>query len=128
MLARTGFPVSDSDMIFKKKGRGRPRILNVQTKHQESADGKLEVLIHPTKMVAVGPGRKDFIKDLSLMVHQNIRHNVCKWKQVPQSVKDKIVKNALVRSGLLNSVSLAAPDYFVKMVVQTSESALIASV
>lgn len=63
---------------------------------QESADGKLDVLIHPTKLVAVGPGRKDFIADLSLMVHRDARHNVSKWKQVPQSVKDKIVQNALV--------------------------------
>ncbi|KAG4911709.1 hypothetical protein JHK82_052310 [Glycine max] len=55
-------------------------------KRQQSADGKLDVLIHPTKLVAVGPGYNDFITGLSLIVHQNARLNVLQWKKVPQMV------------------------------------------
>lgn len=88
--------VSDLSPIPKKKGRGRTRGLRVQMKRLQSEDGKLDVFIHPTKMVAVGPGRKDFITGLSVIVRQNARHNVCKWKKVPQSVRDTIVQKVLV--------------------------------
>ncbi|KAL9329498.1 hypothetical protein ACSQ67_004501 [Phaseolus vulgaris] len=64
-------------------------------KRQLSADGKLDVLIHPTKLVAVGAGRNDFITDLSLIVRQNARLNVRQWKKVPQSTRDTIVQNIL---------------------------------
>jgi len=65
-------------------------------KRQQSADGKLDVLIHPTKLVAVGPGYNDFITGLSLIVHQNARLNVLQWKKVPQSTRDTIVQSILV--------------------------------
>ncbi|TKY60121.1 hypothetical protein E2542_SST17216 [Spatholobus suberectus] len=60
----------EADIIVKpkRKGRGKTRGLTLQMKRQQSADGKLDVLIHPTKLVAVGPGRNGFITDLSLIV------------------------------------------------------------
>ena len=64
--------------------------MTVQKKRRESADGKLDVIIHPTKKVAVGPGLKDFITDLSVIVHQSVRHNV-----YPKNVKDAVVQSAL---------------------------------
>ncbi|XP_047178356.1 uncharacterized protein LOC124845323 [Vigna umbellata] len=64
-------------------------------KRQQSVDGKLDVLIHPTKLAAIGPGRSDFITDLSLIVRQNARLNVRQWKKVPQSTRDTIVQNIL---------------------------------
>ncbi|XP_006585203.1 uncharacterized protein [Glycine max] len=79
----------------KRKGRGQTKGLTLQMKRQQSADGKLDVLIHPTKLVAVGPGRNDFITDLSLIVRQNARLNVRQWKKVPQSTRDTIVQNIL---------------------------------
>ncbi|XP_068470231.1 uncharacterized protein [Phaseolus vulgaris] len=79
----------------KKKGRGQTRGLSLQMKRQLSADGKLDVLIHPTKLVAVGAGRNDFITDLSLIVRQNARLNVRQWKRVPQSTRYTIVQNIL---------------------------------
>lgn len=92
--------VSDTSVKPMRRGRGRTRGLRVQMKRQQSADGKLDVLIHPKKLVAVGPGRKDFITDLSVIVRQNARHNVCKWKRVPQSTRDTIVQKILVCSGI----------------------------
>ncbi|KAF7842439.1 putative leucine-rich repeat-containing protein [Senna tora] len=86
---------ADMCITLKRRGRGPTRGLTLQMKRQQSADGKLDVIIHPTKMVAVGPGRKDFITDLSVIVRQNARHNVSKWKRVPQSVRDTIVQKIL---------------------------------
>ena len=80
--------------MMKKKGKRTNKTL--QMKRQQSADGKLDVLIHPTKLVAVGPGYNDFITGLSLIVHQNARLNVLQWKKVPQSTRDTIVQNILV--------------------------------
>ncbi|KAJ7969131.1 Transposase, Ptta/En/Spm, plant [Quillaja saponaria] len=91
LSSSTGKQVSEP----KKKGRGPTKGLKVQKKREKSADRKLDVLIPPSTMVAVGPGRKDFITDLSVIVHQNAPHNVYKWKQVPQTVKDTIVLNTL---------------------------------
>ncbi|KAL5175479.1 hypothetical protein HKD37_08G021671 [Glycine soja] len=87
----------EDDIIAKpkRKGRGQTKGLTLQMKRQQSADGKLDVLIHPTKLVAVGPGRNDFITDLSLIVRQNARLNVRQWKKVPQSTRDTIVQNIL---------------------------------
>jgi len=91
------YRVSDTVVKPKRKGRGQTKGLSLQMKRQRSADGKLDVLIHPTKMVAIGPGRNDFITDLSLIVRQNARLNVRQWKKVPQSTRDTIVQNILVR-------------------------------
>lgn len=88
--------VSDTIVKPKRKGRGQTRGLSLQMKRQQSADGKLDVLIHPTKLAAIGPGRNDFITDLSLIVRQNARLNVRQWKKVPQSTRDTIVQNILV--------------------------------
>lgn len=67
-------------------------------KRQQSADGKLDVIIHPTRLVAIGPGRNDFITDLSVIVRKNARLNVHKWRQVTQNTRDAIVQDVLVRS------------------------------
>jgi len=88
--------VSDTIVSPKRRGRGQTRGLSLQMKRHMSADGKLDVLIHPTKLVAVGPGRNDFITDLSLIVRRNARLNVRQWKKVPQSTRDTIVQNILV--------------------------------
>ena len=90
------FCISDIIAKPKRKGRGQTKGLTLQMKRQQSADGKLDVLIHPTKLVAVGPGYNDFITGLSLIVHQNARLNVLQWKKVPQSTRDTIVQNILV--------------------------------
>ncbi|GAU18757.1 hypothetical protein TSUD_80460 [Trifolium subterraneum] len=64
-------------------------------KRKQSPDGKLDVVIHPTRMVAVGPGRNDFITDLSIILRKNARFNVNKWRRVPQSTRDTIVEKVL---------------------------------
>ncbi|KAL1328863.1 uncharacterized protein LOC130967495 [Arachis stenosperma] len=79
----------------KRKGRGPTKGLILEMKRQQSADGKLDVLIHPTKLVAVGPGRKDFITDLSLIVRKHARLNVHMWRKVPKSTRDTIVQSIL---------------------------------
>ncbi|KAK7247246.1 hypothetical protein RIF29_42125 [Crotalaria pallida] len=86
---------ADNSVKPKRKGRGRTRGLALERKRQQSADGKLDVLIHPTKLVAVGPGRKDFITDLALIVRQNARHNVYRWRLIPESTRDTIVEKIL---------------------------------
>lgn len=72
----------------------------LELKRRQSADGKLDVTIHPTKLVAVGPGRNDFIADLSIIVRQNARFNVNMWRKVPQDTRDAIVKKVLVCFGI----------------------------
>ncbi|RZC12783.1 hypothetical protein D0Y65_012509 [Glycine soja] len=98
----------------KRKGRGQTRGLTLQRKRRKSADGKLDVLIHPTKLVAVGPGRNDFITDLSLIVRQNARLNVLQWKKVPQSTRDTIVQN------ILNNWRLRDTDMVRKAILRTA--------
>ncbi|KAK7362097.1 hypothetical protein VNO77_04197 [Canavalia gladiata] len=97
VLFDTYFVCCVSDIIVKPKkgGRGQAKGLKLQLKRQRSADGKLDVVIHPTKLVPVGPGRNDFITDLSLIVRANARLNVKSWRQVPKSIKDTIVQNIL---------------------------------
>lgn len=90
--------VSDTNVTPTTMGRGPTRGLTLQMKRQQSADGKLDVLIHPTKLVAVGPGRQDFITDLSIIVRQHARLNVYRWRKVPKSTRDTIVQNVLVCS------------------------------
>ncbi|XP_061362586.1 uncharacterized protein LOC133306299 isoform X2 [Gastrolobium bilobum] len=85
----------DINVTPKIKRRGTTRGWMVEMKRQQSPDGKLDVLIHPTRLVAVGPGRKDFITDLSVIVRRNARLNVCQWRKVPQSTRDAIVQNVL---------------------------------
>ncbi|MCI17546.1 hypothetical protein A2U01_0038694, partial [Trifolium medium] len=79
----------------KKNVRGRTRGLILEMKRKQSPDGKLDVVIHPTRMVAVGPGRNDFITDLSIILRKNARFNVNKWSRVPQSTRDTIVEKVL---------------------------------
>ncbi|WJX47365.1 hypothetical protein P8452_34063 [Trifolium repens] len=79
----------------KKNIRGRTRGLILEMKRKQSPDGKLDVVIHPTRMVAVGPGRNDFITDLSIILRKNARFNVNKWSRVPQSTRDTIVEKVL---------------------------------
>ncbi|PNY15556.1 hypothetical protein L195_g012255 [Trifolium pratense] len=79
----------------KKNVRGRTRGLILEMKRKQSPDGKLDVVIHPTRMVAVGPGRNDFITDLSIILRKNARFNVNKWSRVPQGTRDTIVEKVL---------------------------------
>lgn len=90
------FLASDTRVRPKNKVRGQTRGLMLEMKRKLSRDGKMDVDIHPTRLVAVGPGRNDFITDLSIIVRKNARFNVNKWSSVPQSTKDTIVEKVLV--------------------------------
>lgn len=105
------FFVSDISVFPKRKGRGRTRGLTLEMKRKLSPDGKLDVLIHPTRLVAVGPGRNDFITDLSIIVRKNARLNVHKWKQVTQNTRDTIVQKILVRFGIHMDFGWFTHDY-----------------
>ncbi|XP_039684911.1 uncharacterized protein [Medicago truncatula] len=85
----------DTRVRPKNKVRGQTRGLMLEMKRKLSRDGKMDVDIHPTRLVAVGPGRNDFITDLSIIVRKNARFNVNKWSSVPQSTKDTIVEKVL---------------------------------
>lgn len=91
------FFASDIRVGPKKNVRGRTRGLILEMKRKQSPDGKLDVVIHPTRLVAVGPGRNDFITDVSIILRKNARFNVNKWRRVPQNTRDTIVKKVLVR-------------------------------
>ncbi|KAH0641987.1 hypothetical protein KY290_033586 [Solanum tuberosum] len=75
----------------KRKGRGKTTWLSTQKKRKENDNGKLKVIIPPDRTVAVGPGAKDFITELSVKVLHNARHDVKNWKGVPDLAKNKIV-------------------------------------
>ncbi|KAL3327966.1 hypothetical protein AABB24_035562 [Solanum stoloniferum] len=79
----------------KRKGRGKTRGLSVQKKLKKSVNGKLKVTIPPDRMVAVGPGAKDFVTELSVTVLHNARHDVKNWKGVSDLAKDRIVAHML---------------------------------
>ncbi|KAL5053668.1 hypothetical protein RYX36_034350 [Vicia faba] len=82
---------ADARVRPKKIVRG----VMLEMKRKLSPDGKLDVIIHPERLVAIGPGRKDFITDLSIILRKNARFNVNKWRQVPQSTRDTIVEKIL---------------------------------
>lgn len=86
---------ADANVGIKRNVRGRTKELILDLKRKQSADGKLDVTIHPTKLVAVGPGRNDFIADLSIIIRQNARFNVNMWRKVSQDTRDTIVKKVL---------------------------------
>ncbi|WMV30581.1 hypothetical protein MTR67_023966 [Solanum verrucosum] len=75
----------------KRKGRGKTTGLSTQKKRKENDNGKLKVIIPPDQTVAVGPGAKDFITELSVKVLHNARHDVKNWKGVPDLAKNRIV-------------------------------------
>nr|XP_019066829.1 uncharacterized protein LOC109119032 [Solanum lycopersicum] len=75
----------------KIKGRGKTTRISTQKKHKENDNGKLKVIIPPDRTVAVGPGAKDFITELSVKVLHNARHDVKNWKGVPDLAKNRIV-------------------------------------
>ncbi|KAH0632758.1 hypothetical protein KY284_035544 [Solanum tuberosum] len=79
----------------KRKGRGKTTGLSIQKKLKESVNGKLKVIIPPDRMVAVGPGAKDFVTELSVTVLHNARHDVKNWKGVADLAKDRIVAHML---------------------------------
>ncbi|XP_049352621.1 uncharacterized protein LOC125817088 [Solanum verrucosum] len=79
----------------KRKGRGKTTGLSIQKKLKESVNGKLKVIIPPDRMVAVGPGAKDFVTELSVTVLHNARHDVKNWKGVSDLAKDRIVAHML---------------------------------
>lgn len=79
----------------KRKGRGMTIGLSVQKKCKDSDNGKLKVIIPPDRTVAVGPGAKDFVTELSVTVLHNARHDVKNWKGVSDLAKDKIVAHML---------------------------------
>ncbi|CAN4115900.1 unnamed protein product [Withania somnifera] len=79
----------------KRKGRGMTTGLSIQKKCKESDNGKLKVIIPPDRTVAVGPGAKDFVTELSVTVLHNARHDVKNWKGVSDLAKDKIVTHML---------------------------------
>ncbi|XP_075075654.1 uncharacterized protein LOC107783858 isoform X1 [Nicotiana tabacum] len=87
--------VSNSQPGKKRKGRGKTTGLSVQKKRKDSDNGKLKVIIPPDRTVAVGPGAKDFVAELSVKVLQHARHDVKKWKEVPNLAKDRIVAHML---------------------------------
>ncbi|KAH0649579.1 hypothetical protein KY285_034827 [Solanum tuberosum] len=80
----------------KRKGRGKTTWLSTQKKRKENDNGKLKVIIPPDRTVAVGPGAKDFITELSVKVLHNARHDVKNWKGVPDLAKNKIVAYMLL--------------------------------
>ncbi|XP_075101702.1 uncharacterized protein LOC142177136 [Nicotiana tabacum] len=67
----------------KRKGRGKTTGLSVQNKRKGNDNGKLKVIIPQDRTVAVGPGAIDFVTELSVKVLQHARHDVKKWKKVP---------------------------------------------
>ncbi|KAH0669682.1 hypothetical protein KY285_025493 [Solanum tuberosum] len=75
----------------KRKGRGKTTGLSTQKKRKENDNGKLKVIIPPDQTVAVGPGAKDFITELSVKVLHNARHDVKNWKGVPDLANNRIV-------------------------------------
>lgn len=79
----------------KRKGRGKTTGLSIQKKIKESVNGKLKVIIPPDRTVAVGPGAKDFVTELSVTVLHNARHDVKNWKGVSDLAKDRIVAHML---------------------------------
>nr|XP_010326089.1 uncharacterized protein LOC101253714 isoform X2 [Solanum lycopersicum] len=79
----------------KRKGRGKTTGLSIQKKLKESVNGKLKVIIPPDRTVAVGPGAKDFVTELSVTVLHNARHDVKNWKGVSDLAKDRIVAHML---------------------------------
>ncbi|XP_069148906.1 uncharacterized protein [Solanum lycopersicum] len=79
----------------KRKGRGKTTGLSSQKKRKKNDNGKLKVIIPPDRTVAVGPGAKDFITELSVKVLHNARHGVKNWKGVPDLAKNRIVAYTL---------------------------------
>ncbi|XP_055812667.1 stress response protein NST1-like isoform X4 [Solanum dulcamara] len=79
----------------KRKGRGKTTGLSIQKKRKKSDNGKLKVIIPPDRTVAVGPGAKDFVTELSVKVLHNARHDVKNWKGVSDLAKDRIVAHML---------------------------------
>ncbi|XP_058731615.1 uncharacterized protein LOC131603338 isoform X2 [Vicia villosa] len=86
---------ADARVRPKKIVRGPTKGVMLEMKRKLSPDGKLDVIIHPERLVAIGPGRKDFITDLSIILRKNARFNVNKWRRVPQSTRDTIVEKIL---------------------------------
>ncbi|KAM3382262.1 putative protein isoform X1 [Capsicum galapagoense] len=79
----------------KRKGRGMTTGLSIQKKRKKSDNGKLKVIIPPDQTVAVGPGAKDFVTELSVTVLHNARHDVKNWKGVSDLAKARIVAHML---------------------------------
>ncbi|KAF3614084.1 putative cytosolic sulfotransferase 7-like isoform X1 [Capsicum annuum] len=75
----------------KRKGRGKRTGLSTLKKRKKNDNGKLKMIIPPDRTVAVGPGAKDFVTELSVKALHNARHDVKNWKTVPDLAKDKIV-------------------------------------
>ncbi|KAF3640591.1 hypothetical protein FXO38_22078 [Capsicum annuum] len=71
--------------------------LSIQKKRKKSDNGKLKVIIPPDQTVAVGPGAKDFVTELSVTVLHNARHDVKNWKGVSDLAKARIVAHMLLR-------------------------------
>ncbi|XP_015170829.1 uncharacterized protein [Solanum tuberosum] len=86
----------------KRKGRGKTTWLSTQKKRKENDNGKLKVIIPPYRTVAVDPGAKDFITELSVNVLHNTRHDVKNWKGVPDLAKNRIVAYMLDTFQLLD--------------------------
>ncbi|XP_070043975.1 uncharacterized protein LOC107786477 isoform X1 [Nicotiana tabacum] len=87
--------VSSSHPGKKIKGRGKTTWFSVQKKQKDIDNEKLKVIIPPDRTVAVGPGAKDFVTELSVKVLLHARHDVKKWKDVPNLAKDRIVAHML---------------------------------
>ncbi|XP_075078389.1 uncharacterized protein LOC107786477 isoform X4 [Nicotiana tabacum] len=90
--------VSSSHPGKKIKGRGKTTWFSVQKKQKDIDNEKLKVIIPPDRTVAVGPGAKDFVTELSVKVLLHARHDVKKWKDVPNLAKDRIVAHMLIWS------------------------------
>lgn len=56
------------------------------------------MIISPDRIVAVGPGANDFVTEIFVKVSQHDKHDIKKWKDVPDLEKDRITVHILVIS------------------------------
>lgn len=87
--------ISNPQQGQMKKGRGKMKGFSILKKRKVSDNGKLKVIIPSDRTVAVGPGANDFVTEISVKVSQHAKHDIKKWKEVPDLVKDRIVAHIL---------------------------------
>ncbi|XP_057445352.1 uncharacterized protein LOC130737561 [Lotus japonicus] len=99
----------------KKAGRGKTTGISVSKRKEKSATGKLNVVIPPGKMVAVGPGAPDFVTEISVQVQKRAPFNVKKWKKVPDEAKNDIV------SRVYNAFDIEQTDHNKAVILATAD-------